>query len=76
MQCARAIDWRGTAVLLSVDGPSTRACFWITTWDLFLLPSEKITYALVINDLYNGGKLSIFRATVDEDNTSNLNESP
>ncbi len=27
IQRARAIDWRGTAVLVSVDGPSTRACF-------------------------------------------------
>ena len=27
MSCARAIDWRGTAVLVEVDGPSMRAYF-------------------------------------------------
>lgn len=26
MRRARAIDWRGTAVLVSVDGPSIRTC--------------------------------------------------
>jgi hypothetical protein len=30
----------------------------------------------MVNDFYDGSKLSILRATVDEDNTSNLNQSP
>jgi hypothetical protein len=36
----------------------------------------KGTYALVVDDFYNGSKLSVLRAAVDEDNASNLDQSP
>jgi hypothetical protein len=76
MQCARAIDWRGTAVLVSVEGPSTRACYLVSTWASFFARLVKGTYALVVDDFYNGSKLSVLRAAVDEDNASNLDQSP
>lgn len=34
------------------------------------------TYALVVDDLNNGGELAILGSSIDEHNTADLNESP
>lgn len=45
MQCARAIDWRGTAVFVSVDGPSTRAWFLLLLRPFLLFLKENYVRA-------------------------------
>lgn len=47
----------------------------VSSWRISLIP-EALTYALVINDFHYRSKLSILRASVNQDNSANFNQSP
>ena len=76
MTLDRAIDWRGTAVLVSVDGPSMRACLSISLC-AFLSPTPgRATYTLVVDNLNDSSQLSLSRSLSNEYDSADLYQSP
>lgn len=79
----RGVAWRGTTLSAVEPGPSTRTCGSVSTWARISASAQRggwrqgrSTYALVVDDLDDGGKLALKGALGEEDDTADLDEPP